>query len=188
MCIICDGASDDEVHTGEFVRIAMHGFTMIGIEGSPTWTYTIGLVPSFGHPELVMTGVSMPTAADLLTAVVERVREGVRFDTDSPPLSLCSCTSVAFGAVHPAQWERGRFNGWLSYYDWLGEDLPSPDALQVLWPNKAGRFPPDPDFCLQHGDACQPLLDGVPRHDVNRGGNRQQRRRRKHGHGKRGRR
>jgi len=101
VCIICDGFSHEEALTGEFVRIAVNGFTMVGIEAEPPWTYTIGLVRSFDHPELVMTGGAMGDVADLLTGVVDHIRDGDRFDADSPPLALCGCTSVAFGPVHP---------------------------------------------------------------------------------------
>src|SRR5947209_6271559 len=124
MCLICDGFTHEEAHSGEFVRIAMYGFTMIAVGGSPTWTYTIGLLQSFGHPELVMTGLSPGDSADLITAVVELIREGAVFDAASPPLTVCSCTEVAFGDVHEEQWLQGRFDGWLGYYDWLGGELP----------------------------------------------------------------
>ena len=167
MCVICDGMTREEVFSGEFVRIAVNGFTMIQVEANPRWTYTIGLVQSFSHPELVVTG--LPGAAGgLITDVVERIRDGQRFDADSTPLTLCDCcTSVAFGAVHTAQWEFGRFNQWLNYYGRLGGELPIPDAVQVLWHDEEGRFPPDRDFCPAHGGTCQPLLDEPPKRDVN---------------------
>jgi hypothetical protein len=187
VCVICDGGSFEEMLSGEFVRIAVHGFTMISVESATPWTYTIGLVRSFEHPELVVTG--LPTVgAELITDVVDRIREGERFDASSPRLSLCDCMSVAFGAVHPGQWSRGRFDQWLRYYEWLGQEPPAPDAVQVVWPDSAGRFPPDPTFCGLHVGDCQPLLDGAPRHNVNIGSNRQQRRRARYGHGKRRRR
>jgi hypothetical protein len=147
VCIICDGASEEEVFTGEFVRIAVHGFTMVGVEDTPPWTYTIGLVRSFDHPELVMTGMPFDVAPGLLTEVVEHIRRGERFDASSPPLALADSYALGFGAVHSSEWDEGRFNQWLNYYDRLGDEPPIPKAVQVLWPDADGRFPPDPMFC-----------------------------------------
>jgi hypothetical protein len=183
VCFICDGGTEEEAFTGEFLRIAVHGFTMVHVEGVPSWTYTIGLLRSYDHPELVMTGQSPEVAAELLTEVVEHIRRGETFDAAAAPLALCDCTSLAFGTVHPEQWTHGRFNGWLNHFDRLGEVPPAPAAVQVLWPMD-GRFPPDPEFCIRHVNACQPLLDAAPRHDVHSGPNREERRRGKRGHGK----
>jgi hypothetical protein len=168
-----------------FGRIALRGFGMVQVESTPAWTYTVGLVQSFEHPELVMTGLP-DHAPHLLDEVVERIRTGERFDASSPPLLAC-CIEVAFGEVHPAQWGQGRFDEWLRYYAWLGDETLEPAAVQVLWANINGHFPLDPEFCV-HGGRCQPLLDGAPRHNVNTGSNREQRRRAKYGHGKRRRR
>jgi hypothetical protein len=184
VCFICDGGTEEEAFSGEFVRIAVHGFTMLHVEANPPWTYTIGLLQSYDHPELVMTGQPPDMTAELLTDVVEHIRQGERYDGSSAPLALCDCTSVAFGPVHAEQWTHGRFNQWLNYYDRLGEEPPVPDAVQVLWP-MGGLFPPDPEFCTKHRGACQPLLDREPRHDVHTGLNREQRRQAKRGHGKR---
>jgi hypothetical protein len=184
VCIICDGGSEEELLSDEFVRIALHGFVMVAVESTPEWAYTIGLRQSFDHPELVVTGLPDDIAAHVMTGVVARIREGERFTASSPPVSLCNCTTATFGVVHPAQWEHGRFDQWLRFYSWVGGEPPVAEALQVLW-DKDGRWPPDPDFCAVHGPDCQPLLDEAPRHNVNIGSNREQRRRAKYGHGKR---
>jgi hypothetical protein len=181
--------SPDEVMSDEFMRIALRGFTIVGVEASSPWAYTIGLMQSFNHPELVVTGPSLERAGHLLGAVSGRVRDGERFTATSPPQSVCKCSTVAFGAVHRGQWEQGRFDWWFQYYAWAGgSPRAEPEAIQVLWPDEEDRFPPDPEFCIPHGGQCQPLLDREPRHNVNTGSDRTQRRRRRYGHGKRPRR
>jgi hypothetical protein len=187
VCVICDGGSFEELLSDQFVRIALEGCVMVAVDSTPEWAYTIGLAHSFDHPELVVTGLPSASANHVLAAVVDRVREGERFTASSPRLSLCECTTATFGMVHPGQWDSGRFAHWVRYYDWVGDEPPRREALQVLW-DKDGRYPPDPDFCPVHGTSCQPLLDGAPRHNVNTGSNREQRRRAKYGHGKRRRR
>jgi hypothetical protein len=185
VCVICDGGNEEDLLASEFVRIAVDGFTAVHVLSDLPWLYTIGLVQSFDHPELVMTGVTENIGGHVMAQVLERVRSDERFSVASPPVRLCDCSTVAFGAVHPMQWERGRFDQWLEYYRWAGGELPRRDAIQVLLADTTGRFPPDPEFCTTHRGTCQPLLDDEPRHDVNSGSNREQRRRAKHGHGKR---
>ena len=132
MCVICDGGSEEELLSDEFVRIALHGFVMVAVEPAPTWAYTIGLLQSFDHPELVVTGLPDDSAAHVMTGVVDRIREGERFTASSPPVSLCDCTTAAFGAVHPAQWEQGRFDQWLRFYGWVGGEAPVAQAVLEL--------------------------------------------------------
>ena len=179
MCALCDGGTHEELFTNDFIRIAIDGFVLVGVDAPMPWMYTIGLVQSFAHPELVMTGPGFEVSAHLLSHTIERIRNGDRFTATSPPMSPCDCT-VAFGPVHPAQWEYGRFANWVAYYDWLGGEPPARKAIQVLWRSGDGRFPPDPQFCPHH-PSCQPVLDGAPTHDVHRGVNREERRRRQHG-------
>lgn len=58
MCMLCEGASAQDVLDGFRSRIAEFGFTMVSVGGgSSSWTYTIGLLENFGHPELVVTGL-----------------------------------------------------------------------------------------------------------------------------------
>lgn len=184
MCVLCDGGSEEDLLADEFVRIAIDGFVMIGVEGTPTWGYTIGLLQSFGHPELVVTGRPSSAQAHLIAHAVGRIKEGERFDVSSPPVELCDCGPLTFGPVHDAQWEQGRFDWWLRYYAWAGGEPPSRQALQLLWSDAEGRFPPHPDFCCGLPRQCQPLLDGIPRHNVNGGPSREERRRHKYGRGK----
>jgi hypothetical protein len=181
---MCDGLTEEELLSRKFMRIAVDGCTGVVVETTPMWAYTIGLKQSFDHPEVVITG---RLAEHLLGHAVGQVRDGGRFDVTSPALEVCDCGPVRFGPVHPSEWERGRFDEWLKYYAWVGGEAPAREALQLLWSDRQGRFPPDPDFCCAPALECQPLLDGVPRHNVNTGSNREQRRRAKYGHGKRSR-
>jgi hypothetical protein len=169
MCALCDGTSQEELMELTRERIAAYGFTMLFVESPTPWTYTVGLVEAYGHPELVVTGLGPEEGMRLLTAVAERVRLGDRFDGSHGGVDLRGLFA-RFGAVHSAQWERGRFNMWVNYYGWSGR-FPNPAAVQVLWPREDGTLPPP---------NVQPLLDCDPGRDVN-GLNRAQRRRAKRG-------
>jgi hypothetical protein len=45
MCVRCEGGSEEDLLTDEFVRIALDGFVMVAVEPEPPWAYTIGLTP-----------------------------------------------------------------------------------------------------------------------------------------------
>lgn len=183
MCIICDGGTFEELMSDQFVRIAMRGYVLVGVEGPTSWSYSIGLVRSFEHPELVMSG-PLELADHALPQVVDRIRAGERFDASSGPVQLCDCTTVAFGSVDPAQWEHGRFDHWKRFYDWVGGDLPHADAVQVIWADVNGNFPPGADFCPAHRGSCQPLFDVVPERNVHSVLSREDRRRAKRARGR----
>lgn len=58
MCIMCDGASLDEVRFGIHGIIDRYGWYIQGVEAPPggrSWAYTIGLSAAFDHPELIIT-------------------------------------------------------------------------------------------------------------------------------------
>jgi hypothetical protein len=167
MCILCDGGSAQELLNGFRSRIGEFGFTMVAVgEGSSSWTYTIGLLENFGHPEFVVTGLRPNAAITVMTALVERVRAGERFTSESADTAY-EGIPLRLGHVHRSQWTHSRFAMWEAYYEWLGGAPLSPSATQILWPNDYGVFPPGRDFCDQHRN-CQPLLAVPAGGDVNR--------------------
>jgi len=178
MCVLCEGGTEDDLFFGQMLKIASKGFTVMAILGEPTWAYTIGLMQSFDHPELVVSNLPECCVSSILVPLTDRIRGGELFDESSPPVAL-KWGTIRFGPVHHQQWDKGRLDSWLRYYRALGGEPPFERALQVVWADEGGRFPDDPDFV---GD--QELYDTAPRHNVNTGMNRRDRRRAKYGHGK----
>jgi hypothetical protein len=151
MCQLCDGASEDELRLELDRLIETYGWALQGVEGTPwsdPWTYTIGLVEHFGHPELIVTSVAFDMACVLLNELSQRVRGGQRFlpgdETD------VSGIHVRFVAVHPAQLSEDLFAIWSDHYRAFGAVGPVLTAMQVLLPDSL--------FCAKHGRAM-PRLD-----------------------------
>jgi hypothetical protein len=178
MCILCDGATEQDLFEDFRDRIAQYDFTMLSVgDESASWTYSIGLLASFGHPEFVITGLDPGSASGVITGLVDRIRRGERFTASSPD-TVHAGVPFRFGEVHGSQWTHGRFAMWCAYYDRFG-GAPAPlSAVQILWPNDSGVFPPDRDFCREHRN-CQPLLAVAAAGNVNRGPNRAQRRKKR---------
>src|SRR3546814_19040579 len=73
MCAICDGATYDEMLAGLHGVVERFGWAVQGVEASTPWTYTIGLTERFGHPELVLVGIDISLAMNILNALADRV-------------------------------------------------------------------------------------------------------------------
>jgi hypothetical protein len=176
MCVLCDGGTVEDLFRETRSGIETDGFTMVAVgDGNRGWAYTIGLLATFGHPELVVTGGSgdFDIIENIISHVVHDIRGGGAFDENSPDV-MYHGVPFRFGSVHRTQWVHGRFAMWERYYEWLGDAPLIRNAVQVLWANEDDVFPPDPDFCDVHRD-CQPLLSVPVGHDVSEVARRQRR-------------
>jgi hypothetical protein len=115
------------------------------------WTYTIGLQASWGHPELIVTGLEPRIAHAQLGAAVEIIKGGGRLEHDSELEGILAAPlRLAVRAV--ANWQAAELMPWAEAYERRqGLEL---EALQLIWPDRDGRFPWDP----RYADEAQPLL------------------------------
>ena len=139
MCVICEGASPQEIHAGQRERIERYGFTMLYVEPDddhPLWLYTIGLV-EHDHPELAVMGLPAEVAGDIVGELARHVVDGHDFLADDT-LSLFDVAGtgqaldVHLQAVDHRLWNGDMFAGWYRYYEWLGVPMPEPDALELV--------------------------------------------------------
>lgn len=125
--------------------IHQHGWALQGVGGDDCtlhngmvtpadWMYTIGMF-MFDHPEFIITGLDSERAGGLLNDLGERVRAGERFDDGMiVEKLLADGYKVLLRAVSTDEGD------WFNVGRAL---LPSLTALQVIWPDKDGSFPPD---------------------------------------------
>lgn len=139
---MCDNPGRTEADYLTMLRqlIDEHGWAIQGVEpdgGRPGWAYTVGLTVK-GLPELVVTGVSMSHAAELLNFAAGLVTEG----TGLPGGLDVEVVTVA------RPWAHLRYA--VTVY---GEDI---KALQLVYPDTAGRWPWDAGYAMPGGP--QPVL------------------------------
>lgn len=104
--------------------------------GNP-FNYTVGLMENFTHPELLIVGIDPRLAHQLLSAAVERIRDGEAFTDGSETASLTEgATRVTFRALTP---EQVAATMGLARRYYVGNDDVA--ALQVLLPDPNGYFP-----------------------------------------------
>ena len=113
------------------------------------FSYTVGLSLTLDHPELVLVGRWGHNHAIVAAAVAE-IERGRRFAVGSTSDEVLEGYEVCFGAVAASRREE-----LLTYASWANRREPF-DALQLILPDAAGRWPWDSGYA----SVPQPLLDG----------------------------
>lgn len=152
-------AENDDVGRSIDLGIASRGWHVVVSLGTKTaggeliHAYTVGLTETYGHPEVVVFGLSPLEATKALQTVAAQVKSiGQTFTTDLvyrhvfqnhraafrhvPPEKACSVLSLAC-----QRYGQGAF-----------------EALQLVWPDDADRFPWEKGYDRRYL-AMQPLLD-----------------------------
>jgi Domain of unknown function (DUF4262) len=123
--------------------VRRHGwYGMYVPDHEPPYMYTIGLMQSYDHPELIVFGHELDCSHALLSAVIRKIRKGQSFAGPSvAPVKLeRGGDRFAFRRVHPSQHP--------VYLGFAGDcreymGLTRLKALQVFWHDEAGKFPFD---------------------------------------------
>jgi len=122
-----------------------------GDEYALPWAYTVGLWATHRAPEFTIAGLPTEHMKIILNAIAERVADGTRIDVADEVDGICPC-SLTVRPVH-VSW---RWTNMLAisdrYYGYV-----RPSYLQVVWPDRRGRYPGDRGFQARY-DGRQPML------------------------------
>ena len=84
MCVMCNGGTIEDVFRILHLQIVNRGFAVVPV-GTKTenrgWAYTIGLIDSKDHPELVVAGYPLDRAVNILDELGAAVMAGDRLDS-----------------------------------------------------------------------------------------------------------
>ncbi|MEO6596618.1 MAG: DUF4262 domain-containing protein [Planctomycetota bacterium] len=105
--------------------------------GSAGFSFTVGLWHSFEQPEVILFGLPGEVAHDLLNALADEADEGKRFLANSRHEGLLQNYQVRFLEVPKAAY--AEYMGAASWA-YEGHDF---SAVQLVWPDKQGRWPWD---------------------------------------------
>ena len=106
----------------------------------PGFAYTVGLLETFRHPEIIIFGLSAESMHAILNNCGDMIRKGERFEADTTAAGVIAKYDVRFRAVtDPASFAEYLGYGCRHY----GEERFG--LLQCVWPDKAGRFPGEAD-------------------------------------------
>lgn len=136
--------------------VSRYGWTAVGVdEFEPNYVYSVGLTYSAEHPEIVIVGLT-GEGYPLLQLMVKMIAEGESFAAPGIYRNILGEVPFAVRPVHPSHVESA-----LAYAQahcaWRG-DANRLAAIQVFWPDDAGRYPFDLD-CDPAVCERQPRLD-----------------------------
>lgn len=124
----------------------------------PPFLYTIGLMQTLNHPELIMFGLDAENTHALFSQLIEDIRAGRSYS--EPGIRTVDIASdayqVGFRRVDETQHELylGFAMGYCRHIGRPGELA----AMQVFWPDSRGKFPFEPG-CAWEVYQLQPLLN-----------------------------
>ena len=147
---MCDCPSNDELFRSIDRWIDERRWQLISVgfeEASGSrWTYSIGLIEGFGHPELVVAGGCCAACGGwVINQLGDRIAAGERWPmpTDEP-VPLDGGPLVHLRPVPDECWTADWFAAWVSYYGSKSYAPPAPAAVQVVVGDAGGRFPWEP--------------------------------------------
>jgi hypothetical protein len=136
-------------------KVAKHGWTAIGVEDyDPCFVYSVGLMYSAKHPEIIIFGLKDQNYA-LLSAVIKLIQSGKSFAIPGRYDDAMDDVPLGVGEVHSSQHER--FLGFAMGYCRHQGDIGGLKAVQVFWPDRENRFPFEAN-CERGVAIEQPLL------------------------------
>lgn len=133
-----DTGSWDERDRKLVADVHRHGWGVIGISGDerlPGWAFTVGLWHSFASPEAAMFGLRVPDMQHWLNQLGEEIRVGHLPRPDELRNGILADVPVTFRPVHDS-WYAELFGFAL----WFTQRPPLP-IVEVVWPDREGRFP-----------------------------------------------
>jgi hypothetical protein len=137
MCLECDGYSFEEAMQALDLQITVHGWALMQVEGDgEAWSYTIGLLENFGHPELTVLDMELGYQRGYINTLVDDIVESGEIS----PLTIMEL-GVECVEVHPEHLRSDLFGKWAARhnrYPTAGE------YLQVV--------PPKSAFCECHAN------------------------------------
>lgn len=139
--------------------VAEKGWAALSISGNPSFVYTVGLMFSFGHPELVVFGLGRE-GHRLLAAIVQEIRVGQSFASGAN--RVVGELRVGLGRVDRSWHER--YLGYAMGYcreRWRIGEL---EAVQIFWADEAGVLPHERG-CDEAVERAQPSLRYPPEDD-----------------------
>ncbi|MEF3083613.1 DUF4262 domain-containing protein [Luteimonas sp. SMYT11W] len=118
------------------------------------YAFTVGLFKTYGHPELIIFGLSAKVAHQMLSIAADAAKSGAPIDLTKPTDALLNDYMCCFVEVPLSQYyEHVGFCRW--YYHGNGFPL-----YQVVWPSLDGMYPWH-DHASSNFQAAQPVIGAV---------------------------
>jgi hypothetical protein len=149
----------DEIEKRVLDDIAKFGWHLIQVNADdqgPSFVYSIGMMETLRHPEMIMFGLAPKLMATVINDAGRQIGAGRNFAEFGLFEDLLEGYACKFVSVQ-VRWHE-RYLGYAMWHRRSVGKIGTLTAIQCLWPDKAGRFP-DEEGCADAVVAGQPLLD-----------------------------
>jgi hypothetical protein len=135
----------------DIAQFGWHCVHILAEHGRPEYSFTIGLFQTYGHPELIIFGLSSTVAHSILSIATHEAERGEPIDVNAPTDALLHGHTCCLAEVPASQYhDHVGFARW--YY--LGNGFP---LYQIVWPSRSGLFPWHPE-ATEEFKAIQPVI------------------------------
>jgi len=159
--------AEDEIERRVVADVKKYGWHVVSIQGDeqgPSFSYSVGLVHTFEHPEIFVMGLSHEVASAFINEIGLRVKKGQSFGLRSRPRGIAE--GMALGFVN---FGKRYIREYLGCARWFYKPADFP-VLQMVWPDGAGKFPWDDKFNGQLFEhqllLCEDVTKCWPFHDA----------------------
>ncbi len=126
----------------EFIRrhVKDPGWAVQLIDDDPPFAYSVGLFANYGQPELIVVGLPLELMHAMINSIAERVKAGLPL---APGLRLADVIE-GFEVTLRAVKATSSLADHVGYACWFYGKAAFP-LFQVVWPDKRGHLPDDPE-------------------------------------------
>lgn len=132
-------------------RVGWHVVMIPEEDGTPGWSFSVGLFKTFGHPEVVVFGLPLELSQEVINGLGTEIKKGTMFESGKEYSEILEGVQCTFRPVD-LRWYRP----FLGYAGWYYRSFEFP-VLQCIWPDKEQNYPWEPRFKIAWLWA-QPLL------------------------------
>lgn len=145
----------DKKQLGNIEMYGWHVLKVLEDETGPGFTYTVGLYHTFKHPEIVIIGLNPDLSHDLLSGMVEEIRNEKPFSSGHFYSDIIEGFDCYFTTV-----EKVHYDEYFGRAQWFykNDDFP---VLQCIYPTTKGIYPWEREWPGSIKD-LQPLLGPSP--------------------------
>lgn len=145
MLTVLDAPPDalDEAEQSFVSKVREHGWFRTGVFGDdegPGFSFTTGFWVNANHPELIIFGTRDDIAHDVFWDLFRDAKSGQALPVGRRTDAVFANLSAYVFRV--AKKHHRDFLGWSRWF-YGGDDFP---CLQIVWPDRVGKFPWEPDF------------------------------------------
>jgi hypothetical protein len=141
------------------LTIRTYGWQLTQVTDATPWSYTIGLIESYDHPELMVAGLELDTQSMVIRKIVDSIAS-----TGNVDHAFLEREGVTLVEVHPNHLADDWFGTWSNFY---GHVPPDGSFLQIV--------PPGDWFCDCHQHSVPHFELPGPIRDDNRASRRNRR-------------